>query len=211
MPYHLCTQACCSTTINTTMVTLPWEDSTASRSGLAVRRLAEGPRLDSTSALPSLQKGCGLWTLSLTISETSKWLSSLPVLMQGSSWWWQCSDRYWLKSPSSPTSICPSLISLMVSVGVKYHEGRRRGQAHGNTNNGHHSALDVLITVEASCLVPNKQLPIKIIINLFPQQKIGLFGSPVLLLLESTRRKNSIYNFVYLCQCAHYPLAFMLN
>ena len=29
-------------------------------------------------------------TLSLTISETLKWFSSLPILMQESFWWWQC-------------------------------------------------------------------------------------------------------------------------
>ena len=33
-------------------------------SGKALGRLAEGPRFDTASALPSLQKGCGLWTLS---------------------------------------------------------------------------------------------------------------------------------------------------
>ena len=30
----------------------------------AVRVSSEGPRLDSASALPSIQKGCSLWTLS---------------------------------------------------------------------------------------------------------------------------------------------------
>ena len=30
----------------------------------------------------------------LTMNETLKWLSSLPILMQESFWWWQCSDRY---------------------------------------------------------------------------------------------------------------------
>ena len=45
----------------------------------------EGPRFDTASAHLSLQK---LWfvdslvTLSLTINETLKWLSSLPILMQ---------------------------------------------------------------------------------------------------------------------------------
>ena len=33
-------------------------------SGEALGWYAEGPRLDSASALLSLQKGCGLWTLS---------------------------------------------------------------------------------------------------------------------------------------------------
>ena len=35
-----------------------------------------------------------LVTLSLTINETLKWLSTLPVLMQESFKWRQCSDRY---------------------------------------------------------------------------------------------------------------------
>ena len=29
-----------------------------------------------------------------TINETSEWLSLLPILMQKSFWWWQCSVRY---------------------------------------------------------------------------------------------------------------------
>ena len=33
-------------------------------SGKALACLAEGPRFDTASALLSLQKGCGLWTLS---------------------------------------------------------------------------------------------------------------------------------------------------
>ena len=32
--------------------------------------------------------------LSITINEILKRLSSLPILMQESFWWWQCSDRY---------------------------------------------------------------------------------------------------------------------
>ena len=42
-----------------------------------------GPRFDTASALLSLQKGCGLWTLSCDcpslLTETVKWLSSLPI------------------------------------------------------------------------------------------------------------------------------------
>ena len=35
-----------------------------------------------------------LWWLCPSLpTETLKWLSSLPILMQGSFWWWQCSDR----------------------------------------------------------------------------------------------------------------------
>ena len=58
-------------------------------------------------------------------TETLKWLSSLPILMQESFWWCQCSDRYiiyfssHLHTPLPPIS--PSLISFMVSVDVKHH------------------------------------------------------------------------------------------
>ena len=64
-------------------------------------------------------------TLSRIINETLKWFSSLPILMQESFWWCQCSDRYiislfpHLHTPSPPFS--PSLINLMVSVDVKHH------------------------------------------------------------------------------------------
>ena len=72
---------------------------------------------------------CGhcLLTLSITIKETLKWLSSLPILMQESFRWWQCSDRYIF--PLLPSSYPPpfhspfylSLISLMVFVDIKHH------------------------------------------------------------------------------------------
>ena len=71
---------------------------------------------------------CGprLVTLSLTIYETLKWLSSLPILMQESFWWWQCSYTYVYILPLHPPPypfppFSPSLISLMVSVDVKHH------------------------------------------------------------------------------------------
>ena len=35
-----------------------------------------------------------LWHCPSLRTETLKWLSSLPILMQESFWWWQCSDRY---------------------------------------------------------------------------------------------------------------------
>ena len=60
-----------------------------------------------------------LVTLSITFIETLKWLSSPPILMQESFWWWQCSDRYiislfpHLHTHFPPFS--PSLISLTVS------------------------------------------------------------------------------------------------
>ena len=66
-----------------------------------------------------------LWLCPSLPTETLKWLSSLPILMQESFWWWQCSDRYiislspHLHTPFSPFS--PSLISRTVSVDVKHH------------------------------------------------------------------------------------------
>ena len=76
-------------------------------------------------------KSC-LWTLScdfvLHSCETVKWLSSLPILMQESFWWCQCSDRYIISfSPHLHTPFphllpVPNIvISLMVSVDVKHH------------------------------------------------------------------------------------------
>ena len=67
-------------------------------------------------------------TLSLTINETLKWLSSLPILMQESFWWWQCSDRYILsffRHLHTPSPFSQSLISLMVSVEFKLHVYQR--------------------------------------------------------------------------------------
>ena len=49
-----------------------------------------GHRFDSASALLSLQKGCGLWTLPGDFvphnNETLKWLSLLDILIQESFW-----------------------------------------------------------------------------------------------------------------------------
>ena len=68
---------------------------------------------------------CGhcLVTLSLIINETLKWISSLPILIQESFWWWKCSDRYIISLPLTPPPypLSPSIISLMVSVDVKHH------------------------------------------------------------------------------------------
>ena len=100
-----------------------------SRLGLAVRLLSRTSVRFSFGSPSSLQKLLSadilVVTLSLTIKETLKWLSSLPILMQESFWWWQCSDRYLLSlfphlhTPFPPFS--PSLISLVVSVDVKHH------------------------------------------------------------------------------------------
>ena len=67
-----------------------------------------------------------LWLCPSLPTETLKWLSSLPILMQESFWWWQCSDRYIISLfPQPPYPLpppfFPSLISLMVSVDVKHH------------------------------------------------------------------------------------------
>ena len=72
---------------------------------------------------------CGhcLVSLPLTINETLKWLSSLPILMQESFRWWQCSDRYNYnlplpappyRPPPPPPTFSPTLISLMVSEDI---------------------------------------------------------------------------------------------
>ena len=59
-------------------------------------------------------------TLSLTINETLKWLSSLPILTQESFWWWQCSDRHIISLfPHLYTPFSQPLISLVVFVDVK--------------------------------------------------------------------------------------------
>ena len=41
-------------------------------------------------------------TLSVIVNQTLKWLSSLPILMQESFWWRQCSVRYSLPLPPPP-------------------------------------------------------------------------------------------------------------
>ena len=63
-------------------------------------------------------------TLSVAIYETLKWLSSLPILIHESFWWWQCSDWYIIsRFPHlhTPPPFFPSLRSFMVSVDVKHH------------------------------------------------------------------------------------------
>ena len=66
-----------------------------------------------------------LWLCPSLPTETLKWLSSLPILMQESFWWWQCSDRYitslstHLHTPFILFSL--SLTSLMLSMDVKQH------------------------------------------------------------------------------------------
>ena len=57
-----------------------------------------------------------------TSTETLEWLSSLPVLMQESFWWEQCSDRHIISLfPHLHTPFSPSLISLMASVDFEHH------------------------------------------------------------------------------------------
>ena len=65
-----------------------------------------------------------IYIYEIIINETLKWPSLLPILMQESSWWWQCGDRYiiclfpHLHTPFLHFS--PFLISLVVSVDVKH-------------------------------------------------------------------------------------------
>ena len=97
------------------------------------------------SPFSSKVMACGhcLVTLPLTINETLKWLSSLPILMQESFWWWQCSDRYKYSSFFPNFHIpfplfSPSLISLMVSLDIKhqaYFRLYKRNKAHKNNVN----------------------------------------------------------------------------
>ena len=50
-----------------------------------------------------------LWLCPSLPTETLNWLSSLPILMQKSFWWWQCSDRYIISlSPHLHTPSPPS-------------------------------------------------------------------------------------------------------
>ena len=61
-----------------------------------------------------------LWLCPSLPTETLKWLSALPILMQESFWWWQCSARY-IITLFLHTPFPPFLISLMVSVDIKHH------------------------------------------------------------------------------------------
>ena len=66
-------------------------ESGVSRFGLAVRLVSRGTSVRIRFGSPFSAKivVCGhcLVTLSLTINETLKWLSSLPTLIQESFWW----------------------------------------------------------------------------------------------------------------------------
>ena len=105
-----------------------WYES-SHRVGLALCWKAEG--LNSTSAPLYLQKVvvCGhcLVTLSLTIKETLKWFELLPILMQESFWWWQCSDRYiislfpLLQTLFPPFPVPKKPYEVMFFVDVKHH------------------------------------------------------------------------------------------
>ena len=63
-----------------------------------------------------------LWLCLSLSTEILKWLSSLPILMHESFWWWQCSDRYIISLyPHLHTPFSPFLTSLAVSADVKHH------------------------------------------------------------------------------------------
>ena len=92
----------------------------------AVRRFGLAVRTSVRYRFGSLFTSKRLWFVDAVLwlcpplpTETLKWLSSLPILMQESFWWWQCSDRHILSlSPHLHTPFSSSLISLMVSVDV---------------------------------------------------------------------------------------------
>ena len=101
-----------------------------SRFGLAVRLIISG-RTSVQYCFGSPFSSERLWFVATVLwlcpslpTETLKWLSSLPILMQKSLWWWQCSDRYIISlSPPPPCPLppfSPSLISRTVSVDVKH-------------------------------------------------------------------------------------------
>ena len=100
-----------------------------SRSGTAVRHSAGKQKglglILLRLSLPFKKvvvNGHCLVTLSLTINETLKWLSLLPILMQESFWWRQCSDGSIISLfPHLYTPFSGSLISLVVCVDVKHH------------------------------------------------------------------------------------------
>ena len=78
----------------------PQNQARVSRSGLAVRlyRLVSG-RTSVRHRFGSPFTSKKLWFVDAVLwlcpslpTETLKWLSSLPILMQESFWWWQCSD-----------------------------------------------------------------------------------------------------------------------
>ena len=102
-----------------------------SRFGLAVKRLT-GKQKGLGSILLRLSfffkkvVVCGqcLVTLSLTINETLKWLSLLPILNAGVILVVTAQRQvYYLPPPHTPlpNPFSPSLISLIVSVDVKHH------------------------------------------------------------------------------------------
>ena len=102
--------------------TLYYGTSSVGRFGLAVRSCA-GKQKDLSAVplrLSSLFRSRGLWTvfdiLPLTINDALQWLSSLPILMQESFWWCQCSVRYY----SLPLSPPPGISVLRKQLGVKH-------------------------------------------------------------------------------------------
>ena len=75
---------------------------------------AEGVRLVNRATLVRFRFGSPFsWKLScdhaLTINETLKWLSSLPILTQESFWWRQSSVRYSLPLPPTSWDLGPYL------------------------------------------------------------------------------------------------------
>ena len=57
-----------------------------------------------------------LWLCPSLPTETLKWLSSLPILMQKSFWWWRCSDRYIWIDDRLYSAIFSALLSRLTAL-----------------------------------------------------------------------------------------------
>ena len=95
--------------------------------------------------------------LSLTINQTLKWLSSLPILMQESFWWWQCSDRYIISVPPPPPHTVPK-ISLVVAPCLYTFTFRHK--PYGFHQRRSHMSEDTWGQRPALCLAAGKGCPI---------------------------------------------------
>ena len=89
-----------------------------SRFGLAVRLVSGRTSVRYRFGSPFSSKrlwfvNTVLWLCPSLPTETLKWFSSLPIVVQKSFWWWQCSDRYiislfpHLHTPSPPPPPSP--------------------------------------------------------------------------------------------------------
>ena len=61
-------------------------------------------------------------TLGLTVNEILKWLSSLPILMQESFWWWHCRNRYIISLFAHLLFLIPNKLYVFVFCGLYIHK-----------------------------------------------------------------------------------------